>query len=79
MLPREKLGHIRSLIDLAQISATADLVFGSPAQPVQRRAGTPLLPTRRYVDGLASVAPHALDRGVTILVEALPRGSVTWC
>ena len=29
--------------------------------------------TRRYVDGLASVAPHALDRGVTILVEALPR------
>jgi len=25
-------------------------------------------------DGLASVAPHALDRGVTILVEALPRG-----
>ncbi len=34
---------------------------------------TPAEATRRYVDGLASAAPHALDRGVTILVEALPR------
>jgi len=29
---------------------------------------------RNYVEGLAGVAGHAAERGVTILVEALPRG-----
>jgi D-psicose/D-tagatose/L-ribulose 3-epimerase len=73
---REKSwGHIRNLIDLcADLGPDGIMVFGSPAQRASTGGSTPAEATRRYVDGLASVAPHALDRGVTILVEALPRG-----
>src|SRR5207248_4800472 len=73
---REKSwGHIRSLIDLcADLGPDGIMVFGSPAQRAATGGSTPAEATRRFVDGLASVAPHALERGVTILVEALPRG-----
>jgi D-psicose/D-tagatose/L-ribulose 3-epimerase len=73
---REKSwGHIRDLIDLcADLGPGGIMVFGSPAQRAATSGSTPAEATRRYVDGLASVAPHALERGVTILVEALPRG-----
>src|SRR5256885_10017710 len=67
--------HIRALIDLcADLGSGGVMVFGSPAQRASTGGSTPLEATRRYVDGLASVAPHALERGVTVLVEALPRG-----
>ena len=67
--------HIRNLIDLcADLGPGGVMVFGSPAQRGSTGGSTPVEATRRYVDGLASAAPHALDRGVTILVEALPRG-----
>jgi sugar phosphate isomerase/epimerase len=64
---------VRNLIDLcADFGPGGVMVFGSPKQ----RASTPGTSreeaTRRWRDGLASVAPHAEDRGVTILVEALP-------
>jgi D-psicose/D-tagatose/L-ribulose 3-epimerase len=67
-------GHIRNLIDLcADLGPGGVMVFGSPAQRGTTGGSTAAEATRRYVDGLASVAPHALQRGVTVLVEALPR------
>jgi len=65
--------HIRDLIDLcADLGEDGVMVFGSPKQ----RSTTGGLPraeaTRHFIDGLASVAPHACTRRVTILVEALP-------
>jgi sugar phosphate isomerase/epimerase len=67
--------HIRKLIDLcADLGSGGVMVFGSPHQ----RASTGGLgreqATQHYIDGLASVAGHAAQRGVTILVEALPKG-----
>jgi sugar phosphate isomerase/epimerase len=65
--------HIRNLIDLcADIGPNGVMVFGSPFQRSTTGGSTREEATRRYVDGLAEVAPHALSRGVTILVEALP-------
>lgn len=64
--------HIRNLIDLcADLGDKGIMVFGSPqqrsTQGISRGEAT-----RNYVEGLAGVAPHAYQRGVTILVEALP-------
>jgi D-psicose/D-tagatose/L-ribulose 3-epimerase len=65
--------HIRDLIDLsADLGPDGVLVFGSPKQRSTTGGLTREQATRNYIDGLASVAPHAADRGVTILVEALP-------
>lgn len=65
--------HIRDLIDLsADLGPDGVLVFGSPKQRSTTGGLTREQATRNYVDGLKSVAPHAADRGVTILVEALP-------
>lgn len=65
---------IRDLIDLcADLGPGGIMVFGSPNQRGTTGGATAAEATARYVDGLASVAPHALARGVTILVEALPR------
>ncbi|MBM3811570.1 MAG: sugar phosphate isomerase/epimerase [Acidimicrobiia bacterium] len=69
--------HIDHLIDLcADLSGDRPggsvMIFGSP----QQRATLPGVSRedamRRYQDGLASVAAHAAQRGVTILAEALP-------
>src|SRR5437868_791341 len=66
--------HISDLIDLcADLGPGGVMVFGSPAQRNTTGGSTPAEATCRYMEGLASVAPHALDRRVTILVEALPR------
>lgn len=67
--------HIHNLIDLcADLGPDGIMVFGSPAQRKSTGGSTPAQATLRFVDGLASVAPHARERGVTVLVEALPRG-----
>jgi len=50
------------------------MVFGSPNQRATTGGLSREQATRHYVDGLAGVAPHAAERGVTILVEALPAG-----
>ncbi len=69
--------HILELIHLAadlSLGENSVMVFGSPQQ---RRAVDGLSPaeaTRNFIDGLASVASRAEERGVTILVEALPSG-----
>jgi D-psicose/D-tagatose/L-ribulose 3-epimerase len=67
--------HIRDLIDLcADLGPNGVMIFGSPQQRSTTGGLTREQATRNYVDGLAEVAPHAHDRGVTILVEALPIG-----
>ncbi len=65
--------HIRDLIDLcADLGPNGVMVFGSPFQRSTTGGLTREQATRNYIDGLASVAPQAHDRGVRILVEALP-------
>jgi sugar phosphate isomerase/epimerase len=65
--------HIRALIDLcADLGPDGVMVFGSPNQRASTGGLTREQATRNYIDGLAGVAPHAEDRGVKVLVEALP-------
>jgi D-psicose/D-tagatose/L-ribulose 3-epimerase len=66
--------HIRNLIDLcADLGPNGVMIFGSPAQRSTTGGLTAEQATRNYIDGLKSVAPQAQDRGVTVLVEALPK------
>ena len=71
--------HVASLIELCADLRAADrssggvLVFGSPKQRNVTGGISREEATRHYVDGLAGVAPRAEERGVTVLVEALPR------
>ena len=66
-------GHIRNLIDLcADLGPGGVMVFGSPQQRATTGGITREEATRNYVTGLMSVTPHAEERGVTILIEALP-------
>ncbi len=65
--------HIRNLVDLcADLGPNGVMVFGSPFQRATTGGATREEATARYIDGLAAVAPHAAERGVRILVEALP-------
>jgi sugar phosphate isomerase/epimerase len=65
--------HIRNLIDLcSDLGPDGVLVFGSPQQRGTTLGSTRAEATRRFVEGLAGVAPHAEAAGVRILVEALP-------
>ncbi|MBI4908485.1 MAG: sugar phosphate isomerase/epimerase [Acidobacteria bacterium] len=72
---REKSwGHIRNLVDLcADLGPNGVMVFGSPFQRATTGGSSREEATARYADGLMAVAPHAEARGVTILVEALPK------
>jgi sugar phosphate isomerase/epimerase len=65
--------HIRNLMDLcADLGASGVMVFGSPKQRSTAAGITREEATRNFIDGLAGVAPHAAERQVTVLVEALP-------
>jgi D-psicose/D-tagatose/L-ribulose 3-epimerase len=65
--------HILGLIDLcADLGPQGVMVFGSPKQRSATGGIAPAEAVRHFVEGLASVAPHACARGVTVLVEALP-------
>ena len=67
--------HVSDLIDLcADLGENGVMVFGSPKQRCTLDGLSREEATRNYTDGLASVAPHAAERGVTVLVEALPIG-----
>ena len=67
--------HIHDLIDLcADLGENGVMVFGSPAQRKTTGGLSREHATKHYVDGLAAAAPHAIARGVTILIEALPIG-----
>jgi len=65
--------HVQHLIDLcADLGPDGVMVFGSPAQRCTTGGLTREQATRNFVEGLAGVEPHARERGVTVLVEALP-------
>ncbi len=65
--------HIVDLIDLcADMGENGVMVFGSPKQRCTVDGLTPSEASRNFTTGLAGVAPHAAQRGVTVLVEALP-------
>jgi len=67
--------HIHDLIDLcADLGPNGVMVFGSPQQRSSTGGLTREEATRNYVKGMKDAAPHAADRGVTLLVEALPVG-----
>jgi len=67
--------HVLDLIDLcADLGENGILVFGSPKQRCTVDGLSAQEATRNYTDGLQSVVPQAEQRGVTILVEALPIG-----
>lgn len=71
---RRSWDYIRALVDLcADLGPNGVMVFGSPKQRSSEGGLSPAEATRNFVDGLAGVAPHAEQRGVTILIEALPR------
>jgi D-psicose/D-tagatose/L-ribulose 3-epimerase len=66
--------HIDGLIDLcADLGDNGIMVFGSPVQRGTTGGISREDAMKNYVEGLAGVAPHAAQRGVTILVEALPK------
>jgi D-psicose/D-tagatose/L-ribulose 3-epimerase len=70
--------HIRNLVDLcADLGPNGVMVFGSPVQRgtiVGTGGGSTAEEAReRFVEGLAGVAGRAAERGVRILVEALPK------
>jgi len=72
-LRRRSWEHVRNLVDLcADLGPDGVMVFGSPGQRCSTPGLTPADATRNFVEGLASVAPRARERGTTILVEALP-------
>jgi sugar phosphate isomerase/epimerase len=65
--------HIRHLIDLcADLGENGLLVFGSPKQRSTVPGMTPRETEKVFADELAKVTPQAEQRGVRILVEALP-------
>jgi D-psicose/D-tagatose/L-ribulose 3-epimerase len=67
--------HILELIDLcADLGDNGVMVFGSPKQRCTVGGVSPLEATKNFTAGLSGVAPRAEERGVTILVEALPAG-----
>ena len=70
--------HIRNLIDLcADLGPEGEgggvMVFGSPVQRGTTGGSTRQQAVKRFEQGLASVAGHAAERNVRILVEALPK------
>ena len=66
--------HIDDLIDLcADLGDNGIMVFGSPVQRGTTGGISRADAMKNYAEGLVGVAIHAAQRGVTILVEALPK------
>lgn len=71
--------HIDDLVDLCADLLYNDagdngvMVFGSPQQRGTTGGLSREEAMKNYAEGLAGVAPHAAERGITILVEALPK------
>ena len=73
LLRERSWAHVRNLIDLcADLGPDGVMVFGSPAQRSTTGGLTRERATRNLVEGLASIAEHARERGVRVLLEALP-------
>lgn len=66
--------HIHDLVSLcADLGPRGVMIFGSPAQRATTGGLSAKEATKHYRDLLAWVAPYAEQRGVRILVEALPK------
>jgi sugar phosphate isomerase/epimerase len=62
--------HMRNLIDFcADFGPDGVMVLGSPQQRTVSGGLTKAEATKNFTDGLASIAPHAVDRGVKVLIE----------
>jgi sugar phosphate isomerase/epimerase len=69
---RKSWRHVRNLIDLcADLGPGGIMVLGSGKQRSTVGGSKVRDATARLRDGLAEVVPHARDRGVTLLLEAL--------
>jgi D-psicose/D-tagatose/L-ribulose 3-epimerase len=65
--------HIHDLIDLcADLGDNGVMIFGSPKQRTSTGGLTVAEATRNYVDGITTAGQWAAQRGVTLLIEALP-------
>jgi D-psicose/D-tagatose/L-ribulose 3-epimerase len=74
-LRQKSWSYVRRLIDLcADLGPDGVMVFGSPQQRSATGGLSPAQATKHFVDGLAAIAPHAAERGVKVLLEALPTG-----
>lgn len=74
-LRKKSWNYVRGLIDLcADLGPDGVMVFGSPQQRSATGGLSPAQATRHFVDGLAAIAPRAAERGVKVLIEALPTG-----
>ena len=72
-LRAESWRYVVNLIDLcADLGENGVMVFGSPKQRSSTGGLTAAEATKNFIDGLAGVAPRAEERGVTLLMEALP-------
>lgn len=70
---RRSWEHVSGLIDLcADLGEGGVLVFGSPFQRGSTGGSTAAEARARLVEGLIQSAPHAVERGVRILVEPIP-------
>ncbi|MCS7315967.1 MAG: sugar phosphate isomerase/epimerase family protein [Bryobacterales bacterium] len=64
--------YVHGLIDLcADLGEGGVMVFGSPKQRSSTGGLSPEEAKKHFVEGLAGLADHAAQRGVTVLVEAL--------
>jgi len=64
--------YVAGLIDLcADLGPHGVMVFGSPKQRASSGGLSPAEATRHFVEGVAGVAPRAVERGVTICLEPL--------
>ena len=74
-LRRRSWQHIHDLIDLcADLGPDGVMVFGSPQQRSTTGGLSRAEATCNFAEGLAGIAPHAEERGVAVLAEALPIG-----
>jgi len=64
--------YVHGLIDLcADLGPAGVMVFGSPKQRGSTGGLSRQDATKHFIEGLAGLAEHAAERGVTVLVEAL--------
>ncbi len=65
--------HIHDLIDLcADLGPNGKMIFGSPKQRTSVGGLPPAEATKYYIDGMTTSGHWAAQRGVTLLIEALP-------
>ena len=62
--------HMRNLIDFcADLGPEGIMVLGSPQQRTVTGGLSKAQAVKNFTDGLAGIAPHAIERGVKVLIE----------